>query len=149
MVVGLSGTMEQELIQLELLCCQLYESTDAQQRTKAEEALVAFTASPDCLTKCHLLLDRSEVLSELMIIKFILNLILPLFPFISVVILTTARGHHAYKACLSDALHADNSGADRYQELCPAILGCQSKAGPLRDSSTGPALCTHHKAGLV
>ncbi|XP_076372860.1 exportin-7-like [Tachypleus tridentatus] len=51
---------EQELAQLELLCKQLYEATGATQRNEAEKALLTFTNSPDCLTKCQLLLERGE-----------------------------------------------------------------------------------------
>ncbi|XP_072177284.1 exportin-7-like [Diadema setosum] len=50
---------EQELVQLELLCKQLYESPNAEQRTQAEKALVNFTNSPD-LNKCQLLLERAN-----------------------------------------------------------------------------------------
>lgn len=52
---------EQELAQLELLCKQLYEATDTNNRSKAEAALVAFSTSSDCLPKCQLLLERGDV----------------------------------------------------------------------------------------
>ena len=42
-------TMLQEVIQVEALCKQLYESQDASVRTEAEKALVAFQNSPDSL----------------------------------------------------------------------------------------------------
>ncbi|XP_065926342.1 exportin-7 isoform X6 [Magallana gigas] len=51
---------EQELLQLELLCKQLYETADANLRTEAEKALVSFANSPDCLSKCQLLLERGN-----------------------------------------------------------------------------------------
>jgi hypothetical protein len=51
----------QELTQLEVLCKQLYETTDASLRAEAEKALVNFANSPDCLTKCQLLLEREDV----------------------------------------------------------------------------------------
>lgn len=51
----------QELVQLELLCKQLYEATDTTERTKAEAALVVFSNSPDCLNKCQHLLERGDV----------------------------------------------------------------------------------------
>ncbi|XP_067129437.1 exportin-7 isoform X3 [Centruroides vittatus] len=51
---------EQGLVQLELLCKQLYEATSAADRTEAEKALVNFADSPDCLTKCQLLLERGS-----------------------------------------------------------------------------------------
>lgn len=51
---------EQEMVQLELLCKRLYEATDSNQRAEAEKALVNFSSSPDCLTKCQLLLERGD-----------------------------------------------------------------------------------------
>ena len=51
----------QELLQLENLCKQLYETADTNLRTEAEKALVAFADSPDCLNKCQLLLERGNV----------------------------------------------------------------------------------------
>ena len=54
-------TILQELIQLELLCKNLYESTDAAERSKAEASLNVFYMSPDCLQKCQLLLERGDV----------------------------------------------------------------------------------------
>jgi exportin-7 len=53
--------MFQELIQLENLCKELYETTNANIRSEAEKALVAFANSPDCLAKCQLLLERGNV----------------------------------------------------------------------------------------
>ncbi|XP_038045966.1 exportin-7-like isoform X1 [Patiria miniata] len=50
----------EQISQLEVLCKQLYETTDAEQRAQAEKALVSFTNSPDCLSKCQLLLERSS-----------------------------------------------------------------------------------------
>ncbi|XP_065226842.1 exportin-7 isoform X3 [Planococcus citri] len=49
-----------DLQQLELLCTQLYESQDPNIRIEAEKALVVFQNSPDALSKCQLLLERSE-----------------------------------------------------------------------------------------
>ncbi|KAG7231965.1 hypothetical protein INR49_010048 [Caranx melampygus] len=46
--------------QLEILCKQLYETTDTAVRHQAEKALVEFTNSPDCLSKCQLLLERGS-----------------------------------------------------------------------------------------
>ncbi|TNN44937.1 Exportin-7 [Liparis tanakae] len=51
----------QGLAQLEILCKQLYETTDTAVRHQAEKALVEFTNSPDCLSKCQLLLERGSV----------------------------------------------------------------------------------------
>lgn len=45
---------------MELLCKQLYESTDSVIRNEAEKALVAFLNSPDALPKCQMLLDRAN-----------------------------------------------------------------------------------------
>ncbi|XP_050181654.1 exportin-7 isoform X1 [Myiozetetes cayanensis] len=50
----------QSLAQLENLCKQLYETTDTATRLQAEKALVEFTNSPDCLSKCQLLLERGS-----------------------------------------------------------------------------------------
>ncbi|MBN3293140.1 XPO7 protein, partial [Polypterus senegalus] len=50
----------QSLAQLEILCKQLYETTDTTTRLQAEKALVEFTNSPDCLSKCQLLLERGS-----------------------------------------------------------------------------------------
>ncbi|XP_029649457.1 exportin-7 isoform X2 [Octopus sinensis] len=51
---------EQELLQLENLCKQMYETADSSLRSDAEKALVAFASSPDCLSKCQLLLERGN-----------------------------------------------------------------------------------------
>ncbi|KAM9539432.1 exportin-7 isoform 8-T13 [Salvelinus alpinus] len=48
------------LAQLEILCKQLYETTETGVRLQAEKALVEFTNSPDCLSKCQLLLERGS-----------------------------------------------------------------------------------------
>ncbi|KTF88508.1 hypothetical protein cypCar_00029762 [Cyprinus carpio] len=50
----------QSLAQLEILCKQLYETTDTTTRLQAEKALVEFTNSPDCLSKCQLLLESGS-----------------------------------------------------------------------------------------
>lgn len=55
----------QSLAQLENLCKQLYETTDTATRLQAEKALVEFTNSPDCLSKCQLLLERGSVRTSL------------------------------------------------------------------------------------
>lgn len=49
-----------EVRQLELLCKQLYESQDPNQRIEAEKALVGFQNAPDTLSKCQLLLERGD-----------------------------------------------------------------------------------------
>uniref|UniRef100_A0A8C3RAI2 Exportin 7 n=1 Tax=Cyanoderma ruficeps TaxID=181631 RepID=A0A8C3RAI2_9PASS len=55
------GKREKEnLAQLENLCKQLYETTDTGTRLQAEKALVEFTNSPECLSKCQLLLERGS-----------------------------------------------------------------------------------------
>ncbi|XP_034838270.1 LOW QUALITY PROTEIN: exportin-7-B [Maniola hyperantus] len=51
---------EQEVIQIELLCKQLYESQDPAIRDQAEIAVVRFQESPDTLSKCQALLERSN-----------------------------------------------------------------------------------------
>lgn len=55
------SSLFQSLAQLENLCKQLYETTDTATRLQAEKALVEFTNSPDCLSKCQLLLERGSV----------------------------------------------------------------------------------------
>nr|XP_048684954.1 exportin-7 isoform X3 [Caretta caretta] len=55
-----SATIPESLAQLENLCKQLYETTDTATRLQAEKALVEFTNSPDCLSKCQLLLERGS-----------------------------------------------------------------------------------------
>lgn len=50
----------QEVRQLELLCKQLYESQNPENRAEAEKALVGFQNAPDTLSKCQLLLQRAD-----------------------------------------------------------------------------------------
>ncbi|KAI9558642.1 hypothetical protein GHT06_015430 [Daphnia sinensis] len=49
-----------EVRQLEILCKNLYESTNASERADAEKALVGFQNSPTSLNKCQLLLERGD-----------------------------------------------------------------------------------------
>ncbi|XP_031627705.1 ran-binding protein 16 isoform X2 [Contarinia nasturtii] len=49
----------QEVIQLELMCKQMYEGENST-RNEAEKVLVAFQNSLDALPKCQLLLDRGQ-----------------------------------------------------------------------------------------
>ncbi|XP_052757223.1 exportin-7-B isoform X2 [Galleria mellonella] len=49
-----------EVIQIEVLCKQLYESQDPNVRDQAEKAVVAFQESPDTLSKCQALLERAD-----------------------------------------------------------------------------------------
>lgn len=51
--------MQQEIIQLEIMCKQMYEGQN-ETRSEAEKALVAFQNSLDALPKCQLLLDRGD-----------------------------------------------------------------------------------------
>ncbi|CAB3261177.1 unnamed protein product [Arctia plantaginis] len=51
---------EQEVIQIELLCKQLYESQDPAVREQAEKAVVGFQESLDTLSKCQALLERAD-----------------------------------------------------------------------------------------
>ncbi|XP_041371289.1 exportin-7-like isoform X1 [Gigantopelta aegis] len=74
-----------ELLQLEELCKQLYETADSNIRTEAEKALVAFANSPGCLSKCQLLLERgnspyAQLLAATTLTKLVTrpNLTLPL-----------------------------------------------------------------------
>ncbi|GAA6229323.1 exportin-7-like [Lates japonicus] len=60
-VTSQSAPHVEGLAQLEILCKQLYETTDTAVRHQAEKALVEFTNSPDCLSKCQLLLERGSV----------------------------------------------------------------------------------------
>lgn len=50
----------QEIQHIELLCKQMYESTDPSERSKAERAMLEFGSSPDCLNKCQILIERSS-----------------------------------------------------------------------------------------
>lgn len=52
--------MEEQISQLELLCQQLYESSDITTRQQAEKTLVAFSESPNSLPQCQILLERSQ-----------------------------------------------------------------------------------------
>ena len=45
---------------MELLCKQLYQSTDSACRSEAEKALMNFQSSPESLTRCQVLLDRAD-----------------------------------------------------------------------------------------
>ncbi|XP_045250440.2 ran-binding protein 17 isoform X2 [Macaca fascicularis] len=48
----------QSLAELEVLCTHLYVGTDLTQRIEAEKALLELIDSPECLSKCQLLLER-------------------------------------------------------------------------------------------
>ncbi|GAA6072186.1 exportin-7 [Tachysurus ichikawai] len=61
----------QSLAQLEILCKQLYETTDTSTRLQAEKALVEFTNSPECLSKCQLLLERGSLLAATCLSKLV------------------------------------------------------------------------------
>eukprot|EP00058_Branchiostoma_floridae_P015574 XP_002601062.1 hypothetical protein BRAFLDRAFT_75498 [Branchiostoma floridae] len=50
--------IKDDLASLEVLCKQLYETTNASERQEAEKALLNFTNAPNCLSKCQLLLER-------------------------------------------------------------------------------------------
>jgi hypothetical protein len=51
----------QEIVQLELFAKQLYETTNPAARIEVEKTLVQFAASPECLNRCQLLLERATV----------------------------------------------------------------------------------------
>ncbi|CAG9574874.1 unnamed protein product [Danaus chrysippus] len=51
---------EQEVIRIEHLCKQLYESQDPHLRDQAEITVVNFQESPDALSKCQALLERAD-----------------------------------------------------------------------------------------
>ena len=55
----------QEIVHIEILCKQLYETTDTNVRNEAEKSLIRFASSPDCLNKCQVLLERKNVSSYL------------------------------------------------------------------------------------
>jgi hypothetical protein len=69
----------QELGQLEVLCKQLYESTDPTIRSQAEKALITFTESPDCLQKCQYVLERSTVSDHILKSSNMIDVILTLY----------------------------------------------------------------------
>ncbi|XP_045357654.1 ran-binding protein 17 isoform X5 [Leopardus geoffroyi] len=48
----------QSLAELEVLCTHLYVGTDLTQRIEAEKALLELIDSPECLSKCQLLLEQ-------------------------------------------------------------------------------------------
>ncbi|XP_036851120.1 ran-binding protein 17 isoform X1 [Manis javanica] len=48
----------QSLAELEVLCTHLYIGTDLSQRIEAEKALLELIDSPECLSKCQLLLEQ-------------------------------------------------------------------------------------------
>ncbi|XP_030069250.1 ran-binding protein 17-like [Microcaecilia unicolor] len=48
----------QSLSELVVLCTQLYEGTDLGQWVQAEKVLVELIESPECLSKCQLLLEQ-------------------------------------------------------------------------------------------
>ena len=49
------------LAELEALCTHLYIGTDLTQRIEAEKALLELIDSPECLSKCQLLLEQGTV----------------------------------------------------------------------------------------
>lgn len=60
LIIGfLFGQAQQEVIQLELMCKQMYEGENSA-RSEAEKVLVAFQNSLDALPKCQMLLDRGQ-----------------------------------------------------------------------------------------
>lgn len=114
----------QELIQLELLCKNLYESTDAAERSKAEASLNVFYMSPDCLQKCQLLLERGDVSSKTMFKKHHHINSSPLIGFLShstrplhthtVFLCSAARSNHTNQTAPQKSVGA----AFRHPQLC-------------------------------
>lgn len=51
----------QELQQIEMLCRQMYESTNTDERNKAEQTMLEFSANPDNLSKCRLIMEESKL----------------------------------------------------------------------------------------
>lgn len=49
------------LAELEALCTHLYVGTDLNERIEAEKALLELIDSPECLSKCQLLLEQGTV----------------------------------------------------------------------------------------
>lgn len=49
------------LAELETLCTHLYVGTDLTERIEAEKALLELIDSPECLSKCQLLLEQGTV----------------------------------------------------------------------------------------
>ena len=60
-----------QLVQLELLCHQLYESSDIATRRRAEKTLVAFSESPNSLPQCQILLENSQVHGLVLVYEYI------------------------------------------------------------------------------
>nr|XP_038941821.1 ran-binding protein 17 isoform X2 [Rattus norvegicus] len=58
-LAGIAGTVDiQSLAELEALCTHLYVGTDLNERIEAEKALLELIDSPECLSKCQLLLEQ-------------------------------------------------------------------------------------------
>nr|XP_048291793.1 ran-binding protein 17 [Myodes glareolus] len=55
---GISHSHPENLAELEALCTQLYVGTDLTERIEAEKALLELIDSPECLSKCQLLLEQ-------------------------------------------------------------------------------------------
>lgn len=65
------------------------------------------------------------------------------------VLLPVASSYMPYQACVTNKQPPTIGAADRYPELC-AQLPCHSaEIGDFCDTSTHPAICQDHKAGLV
>ncbi|XP_055337456.1 exportin-7-like isoform X2 [Paramacrobiotus metropolitanus] len=54
------NSLEQEVLQIEAFCRQLYEAANPVVQKEAERALLGFAESPDCLQKCQMLLERGQ-----------------------------------------------------------------------------------------
>lgn len=76
------SNLNQDIVELEKLCEQLYNANSTQQIQEANKVLETFANSQDCLNKCKILLDRGIVRSSTTIqilIHFHSNLLLSFF----------------------------------------------------------------------
>lgn len=55
------SNINQDIVELEKLCEQLYNANSTQQIQEANKVLETFANSQDCLNKCKILLDRGIV----------------------------------------------------------------------------------------
>jgi hypothetical protein len=53
--------VSKEILDLEKLCDQIYNSQSPDQISEGNKWIECFTQSPDCLSKCKIVLDRGVV----------------------------------------------------------------------------------------
>lgn len=139
----------QELKQLELLCKQLYESGDCEDRVKAEASLVAFSATPDCLSKCRLLLERGDVRARVSLFRRE-NLGSSIFLFLfAVIICSTTGGDHVNQVGDTNSMQSICSTKAVHSWFHIELLGIPFEVRTVRHPSVGSTLCTYYEDQLV